>query len=378
MRIGVDALSLKPGRTGGGETYIANLLVELDRIEHGHELVVYALPGLRERLALRSPAISWVEPGFLRPGPLAVPRRLLWEQAALPGEARRRRLDAFLFLGNVMSLRVGVPSVVTIHDVVSWWYVDARPGRLAFFRGGILRRLLAASARRATRVLASSAFTRDELVRRLGVPAERIVVNPLGIRPAPTPSPEARARAAALRPFLLHVGTQDVHKDLPTLLAAVERLGDLPHRLVLAGMRGNASAEIGPTIARLGPRVVELGPVDDDLLAALYEAADVFVFPSVYEGFGFPVLEAMRAGTPVIMADAGPLPELAVGDAALLVPPGDPDALAGALRRVVEDSTLRERLRTRGRERAAPDGQYSWRRTALQVLAEIHRLGGTS
>jgi glycosyltransferase involved in cell wall biosynthesis len=203
----------------------------------------------------------------------------------------------------------------------------------------------------------------------LDVPAAQLRV----VHLAPTPLPPATADVAALRtrlglegPFFLYVGTLEPRKNLPLLLRAFERLGARAGvHLALAGPRGWLDEPIVAAAARLGERVRLLGPVPPADLAALYAAAEVFVFPSRYEGFGLPPLEAMAAGTPVVAARASCLPEV-LGDAALFVEPDDEAGLAEALGQLLDDPALRTELRQRGLARAAG---FSWERTAAETLA---------
>jgi glycosyltransferase involved in cell wall biosynthesis len=199
---------------------------------------------------------------------------------------------------------------------------------------------------------------------------------PLGVSDGFQPLPRDRARSLVAghhglaQPYLLHLGTLEPRKNLPLLIDACAPLwhgGSLTHRLVLAGAPGWGAAAVEQAIARHGVArwVVRPGTVPDSHLPALYRAADAVLLPSLGEGFGLPLLEAMACGVPVIAADAGALPEVA-GDAGLLVDPRDPPAWAAAIARLLADQDLAARLRLAGPARAA---EFTWERCARETLA---------
>jgi glycosyltransferase involved in cell wall biosynthesis len=230
-----------------------------------------------------------------------------------------------------------------------------------FFRTFVPR-----SARRADRVLAVSERTRRDLVERYGVAEERIVVTPNAVDPVFRPNGAAPERARA--PYALFVGGIQPRKDP---LAAVEALAllDGEMNLVVVGAEKRGGDELRRAVRRLGleQRVELAGHIELDELATLYRGAACLVFPSRYEGFGLPVLEAMASGTPVVAASAGAVPEVA-GDAAILVEPGDPAALAAGIEQALAD---RDRLVDAGLERAR---SFSWTETARGTLAVYREL----
>jgi glycosyltransferase involved in cell wall biosynthesis len=280
--------------------------------------------------------------------------------------------DVYHGVLNVMPLASPVPSVVTIHDLSPFLFPQTfrRVNRI------YTRWAIRVACRRAAYILAVSEFTKQEVVRWMRVPPERVVVtyDAADDRFAP-PDPaevEAFRRAKGLpEKFVLFLGTLEPRKNLTLLLdayAMVARSIDAP--LLVAGSRGWLYE---PVLARaeqlgLGDRLRFVGYVDQAEQHLWYAAATVFAFPSLYEGFGMPPLEAMACGTPVVVSSSSSLPEV-VGDAGLVVSPSEPEELADALHRVVSDAELRAELRARGLAQAR---RFSWRETAERTL-DVYR-----
>lgn len=373
-RIGIDAhlLSFAASyRQAGVSRYIAELLRALATAcvpssDQQHEYIAFTGP--------QRPPAGFVPPQTLQWRQSRWPTaraavRIAWEQALGPVVTRRERLDLWHGPVNVLPLALPCPGVVTVHDVAFLAYPSAyHPAKRRY-----LSLMTGLSTRRAARVIAVSASTRAELVRWLGVPASKIVVihNAADRRYTPLPPDEvARFRAARDLPkrMLLAVGTLEPRKNLRGLLEAFALLApDTDATLVIVGAKGWLYDEIFATLEQLGlrDRVRFAGYVPGEELPLWYNAAEVFVYPSLYEGFGLPPLEALACGAPVVTSAASSLPEV-VGDAAVLADPRDPAALAAALRRVLDDAELRAALRERGPRRAA---EFSWRRTAAATRA---------
>lgn len=297
----------------------------------------------------------------------------LWHRARLPApiELFAGRGDLYHATDFVLPpVTPGKRTVLTVHDLSFERAPDATPPQLLRF----LKRVVPQSVRRAGHVIADSQATARDLTVLYDVQPDRITVIYSGVdeRFRPLDAPQIGARRAPLpdgMPFVLTVGTLQPRKNHLTLVRAfariARRLPDL--QLVIAGGKGWMYDQVTAEVTRLnlGERVRFIGFVDDADLPDLYRAARVFAFPSLYEGFGLPPLEAMACGVPVVVSNASSLPEV-VGDAGLLVEPLDVDGLAEALIRAVTDEAWRAQAIARGLARAR---QFTWRRSAEQLLA---------
>ena len=260
--------------------------------------------------------------------------------------------------------------VVTVHDMAFSLFPRAYPPAWRLLhRVGFRRALRSAAA-----IVAVSRNTAADVVRLGEVNEQKVHVVPLaGSLPAGSDDPGATLdRLGVPRPYVLFVGTLEPRKNLVRLIRAYRRIaGQVRHSLVLAGPLGWRSQPILDELGRTeGGRIVTTGRVSEPDLDALHRGADAFAYPSTYEGFGLPVLDAMTRGVPVVTSDTSSLPEL-VGDAAIQVTPGSTEAIATGLERVLTDETERARLSTAGRERAR---EYSWERTARETLEVYERV----
>jgi glycosyltransferase involved in cell wall biosynthesis len=265
-------------------------------------------------------------------------------------------------------------TVMTVHDVT--------PLRFPGYRFGFSQlawRLAWRGVQRAQHVIVVSSFIAAELQDCLKLPARRIFIVPEGVSPHFCPQPAARQTAVRSKyvvegqPFVLHVGHTHPRKNLPTLLRAMALLRQKGMSLAFVQIGGRPSDTHTRLIHELGleQAIHFVGRIPDADLVALYSAAAVFVFPSLYEGFGLPVLEAMACGTPVVASNAASLPEV-VGDAGLLVAPDSPQALAEAIAQVLDDQALAAELRQRGLERAR---RSTWEQTARGCLNVYRHVG---
>jgi glycosyltransferase involved in cell wall biosynthesis len=298
------------------------------------------------------------------------------EQLTIPLALRRRRLDLFHAPHYVVPRLVPCPYIVTIHDCIHLRFPQYLPNRLAPLYA---RTMMHVAARGARRVLTVSQASKLDIVHYLHLPAEQVEViyNAPDERITAPPLAEdvarTRDRYLLTSPFILYTGNIKPHKNLDRLIEAyalLRRSGIEDHKLLIIGDEVSKYPNLRRQVHRfqLHQHVRFLGFVPDATLAALYRLAAVFVFPSLYEGFGLPPLEAMAAGAPVITSNVSSLPEV-VGDAALLIDPLNPAALAEAIARVLSDAPLRADLVRRGLARA---GTFSWERSAARVH-EVYR-----
>ena len=375
MLIGIDASRTTVARRTGTENYALSLTCELLALGHGPA-------GHRFRLYFNDPP----PPGLIdsRAEQRVIPFPRLWTHLRLSWEMAARPPDLLFVPAHVLPLVHPRRSVVTVHDLGYLYYPEAHTQ----FQNAYLRWSTRYNARAAARVLADSQATRDDLVRHYQIPAGKIVVVYPGrdesLAPVTDPAALAavRARYGLAGRYLLHVGTLQPRKNLIRLVQAFASLlasGGGPSaadlQLVITGKKGWLYGDLLAEIDKLGlaaqGRVVLTGYLPDADLPALLSGALAFCFPSLYEGFGFPVIEAMACGAPVVCSNVSSLPEVA-GDAALLVDPLDVAALAAALGQIAADEGLRRELSERGLRQAA---RFSWRQSARQVLDLFEEVG---
>lgn len=369
IRVGLNLIYLVPGETGGMEVYARELIPRLAAVDG---LRVTAFINQEAAEGERGP---WHEIPH-EVVPVRARRRFEWvrgEQQLLPPMARRAGCDLVHSLASTAPLWGDFARVTTIHDLNYKMVPDAHFGVLRWGMGV----LIPAAARRSHRIIVDAQATARDIERHLGVPPAKVDVVPLGVgqEPMVVPTAEAELRAKldlGASPILLSVSAKRPHKNLIRLLEAHARIdpADRP-MLVLPGYSTPHEAELIGRAAALKTTDQVRFPnwVDQADLEGLYSAATAFVFPSLYEGFGFPVLEAMRRGVPVACANRSTLPEVA-GDAALLFDPEDDSELAEALVRLLTDGDLRERLGAAGPRQAA---RFNWDLTAAATVTSYER-----
>ena len=383
MRVAIDAhlLSDQQGYRGAGvSNYSAELLRALGALAREEAAAAGAaapeLTAYVHAARFTAPGIELVRSHLPLENPLA---RIAWEQSLFPLELRRRRATLVHGLVNVLPLTAPCPGVVTVHDLA---FVRT-PATMRPLKRLYLTALCRASVQRAAQVIAVSNQTAADLQRFWGTPPDRISVVHNGVASRFTPrcaeeQAAFRQRCGLPARYLLSLGTLEPRKNLEQLVRAFARwrTATATHdvKLVLAGAKGWRYTEIFRTVEALGltEQVIFPGFIPEDALPDWYAAATAFVYPSLFEGFGLPVLEAMACGTPVVCSQAPGLSEVA-GDAALTFPPRDEAALTAALEMVVNQQGVRQELAARGRMQAA---RFTWRRSAEATLAIYRRFGG--
>lgn len=351
MRIGMNAalFSAREGyRQTGVSRYISELISGLDRVKQPDDQLL----------------LFGQKTGPIKDNPLA---RIVWEQTLLPVNIAARRLDVFHTpIGAVPMLSIA-PTVVAVHDLAFLKYPDQLPRSRRTWLISAIRM----SARRAGKIITVSQATANDLMEWLDIPEDRIEAIPLA-----TSGNVERVEGKSLdvfrmkwdidRPYVLAVGTLEPRKNLPTLLRAFAKIkNDIEHQLVLVGPEGWLTGELKSTLdeLNLGDRVRLTGFVSDEELGGWYSGADLFAFPSYYEGFGLPSIEAMRCGAPVLASDNSAFPEV-IGDAGVLIPADEVDTWAESIRQLLRDDSHRLHLRDLGFARA---DAFSWDRTAQET-----------
>jgi glycosyltransferase involved in cell wall biosynthesis len=370
MRVAIDARKVHDFGIG---TYIRNILRQLARLDRQTEYVLICQSRDRELAASLGDnfrtAVNEAPPYSVR------------EQVSIPWTLVRTRADVFHEPHYVLPPLTRCRSVVTIHDCIHLRFPQYLPARGAL---AYARAQMGLAARRSDRILTVSEASKRDILEFFDVAPDKVTVihNAIDDRFSVPPPDEAvrrvRERYQLEGRFALYVGNVKPHKNVERLIDAFHQvrksgLDDL--RLVVIGDELSKYASLRRAVHRynLHKYVRFLGFLPDDLLAIVYRLAAVFVFPSLYEGFGLPPLEAMASGTPVVTSNVSSLPEV-TGDAALLVDPTSPEAIADGIRRVLTEPELAATLRARGRARAT---QFSWERSVRQIRDIYMEVGGS-
>ncbi len=366
MRILLNFIQLTSERLGGGWTYSINLLRGLETVARDHELIVLASQKIAQRIGCeRAHLLTFdveIEDRI---------QRVSWEHLKLPRIVKSIRPDVFHGPANTLPLQLSCPSVMTIHD----FYHLYCPEYLSWLRRHYLTVVIPRSLRSATRIIADSASTKQDAIRFAHVPAEKIETIYLGGLNEDEllgshRSAETLDKFGITSPYILSVGSSLPHKNLARLIKAFARVSrQIPQELIFVGetfrygdaLRALAESELESQHGR----VRHLGFVTKQELVALYRKADAFIFPSLYEGFGIPALEAMQSGCPVIASRLSSLPEVG-GNAVEYFDPLNIEDMAESILRVASDSTLRSSMRERGYMQSR---KFSWQKTALETFS---------
>ena len=364
MHIGIDAHAIG-ARQGGNETYIKNLIESLAEIDGENRYTVYhANARAAEEWRGRFPnfAVRLLPP----------PTPLVRVPVALALELRFRPVD-ILHVQYTAPPFCPAPVVVTIHDLAFEHLPETFTRRGSFQLKLTVRR----TARKAVRIATVSEYSRQDLIRTYKLPPDKIVVTHNGVEPRFSPSPGSadetqsiRRRFGIDRDYILAVGSLQPRKNLVRLIRAYAELrkqyDTFTHQLVIVGRKLWLADQIFEEVARQRweQDVILTDYVDDQDLPALYRAAALFVYPSLFEGFGLPPIEAMACGTPVITSNTSSLPEV-TGDAAILIDPYNDQELSQSIIRIINDRSLRAQLREKGISQAR---KFTWRTAAEQTL----------
>ena len=360
VRIGIDVRKIRDFGVG---TYVRNLVRYFARLDHENEYVLFCRPedcSLSEPLGENFRAVAEPAPPYS-----------MTEQFRIPFSLRRERIDLFHAPHYVLPLLTPCRSVVTIHDCIHLMFPQHLPNRLAY---GYARASFWVATHRSSRILTVSEASKRDILRFFQVPSDKVTVIPnaiderFGVVPTDEEVVRVRERYQLSDRFVLYAGNVKPHKNLEQLIDAVFILrqeGFRNLKLLIIGSEISKYATLRRAVHRyhLHKHVRFLGFVPTETLAVLYRLADAFAFPSVYEGFGLPPLEAMASGTPVLTSNVSSLPEV-VGDAAVLVNPYEPPAIADGLGRLLTDVALRQDLHGRGVARAR---QFSWERSVSRI-----------
>lgn len=375
MRVGLNLIFLVPGETGGMEVYARELIEALVSAEPSARFTAFI-----NREAAGAPGGPWEKADEVVTVPVNARNRVEWvfgEQTLLPPLARRAGVQVMHSLASTSPAWGRFRRVVTVHDLIYARFPEAHAG----MRSRGMRLLVPLAVRRSDRVIAISASTRDDLIQLLGTPAGKIDVVPQGLgtlrRAVPLREALIRERLGlGGRPVALSLSAKRPHKNLVRLIEALVRIpAERRPVLVLPGYPTWHEAELRERIAALDldsdVRLVTW--LSEEELEGLWDLAELFVYPSLYEGFGLPVLEAMARGVPVACSHASSLPEVA-GEAALLFDPLDEAAIASAIETLLERPDARARLQAAGRLRAQ---RFTWERTARDTLVSYERALGS-
>ncbi len=365
MKIGFDVTPLCVPQSGVG-TYTLNLLEQLHRFREDTVLPLAHRPVMVTRKGVPNAVVPPIHTN-----------KSLWMQVLLPFQLRTLGVQLAHFTNSVAPLVSPCPTVVTLHDMTLWLYPQHHYRRRLL----AMRPFIPLVVRRAAAIITVSESAKTDIVRVLGVPNDKVHVIYEAADPAFHPLPREVSTSlltgyAIPERFILYVGTLEPRKNLERLVTAFAALvaNGHPHHLILAGQRGWKEESLFATIEQLGiqSRVQVLTHLPIAELVALYNRAELLAFPSLYEGFGLPVIEAMACGTAVLTSRRGSLAEIA-GDAAHFVDPTNIESIHEGLQTLVNDHGYRRHLQESGRSRAA---MFAWERAAMetrQLYEEVSR-----
>lgn len=367
MNIGILARGLSE-TIGGVKQYIYDLTNALVRVDKNNKYFVFY--NKREFLGTYPQAEEIA---------ISVGNKFLWDHYYFPKVAKKYPLDILFCPKSVIPLGVKIKSIVTIHDLMYFpmpWKYNFKEYK--FFDTIYMRIFIPRSLKQSVQIVVDSENTRADIISLFKIPESKISVVYLGVSEfvkkqlSEESIREILHKNKVRRPFIFYSGVATRRKNLQVLIRALGAIKDkIPHQLVITGGGGEKNIPLNKVIkeAEIEQRINILGTVSFDTIVALYKTADMFIFPSLYEGFGLPILEAMALECPVISSNAASLPEVAA-DAALMFDPNNVQQLSELILRVVNDSSLRNQLIEKGRERAK---LFTWEKAAREMIKIFER-----
>jgi glycosyltransferase involved in cell wall biosynthesis len=373
VRVGIDGRALASSTQSGVENYVRKLARALAKLDEKPEIIAYTDRALPDR-----GVEGLLQQGGIETKVIRAPRG--WLQVALPWRLWRDRVDLTHLPSTIVPFLVPCPAVVTVHDLAFRHYPQTYSRKDLRMQS----RALGSSALRAAHFIAVSENTARDLISLVRIPPERVSVIPLGVSPiftpdGPPPAADAFPQAAQMSSgYLLHAGGLHPRKNIERLLDAYVGLRadmSLPRLVIVGDVEtgwGRRAVQKAQSLG-LGDHVIFTGPLPEEVLAALYRGARLVVYPSLYEGFGLPILEGMASGVPVLTSDRSSMPEVA-GDAAILVDPESTKEIAEGLKAGLTDERLRENLTAAGLTRSR---YYTWELTAKETLGVYERVAAS-
>jgi len=371
LKIGINALYLLPGKVGGTEVYIKNLVKWLTIVDWENEYFIFIN---KESIGVFDELIHRVRIVLCPVKATSRPLRILWEQFILPAQMRRLKIDLLLSAGMTSPFFSSAASVLVIHDLQ---HIN-QPQNFAWYYLPFLKAIIYLSAKTSDALIAVSGYVKDDVVRHYRILPDRVFVAYNAVdrdkffRRGKEDVEVVRRRYNLPESFIFYPASSLPHKNHKRLLEAFKKVKEEVQdiKLVLTGTRDYGYEVIEKSIKEFGldDDVLFLGWLSHDDVPLIYNAANVLVFPSLHEGFGMPVIEAMASGVPVICSGIPPLKEI-TDSAAIFVDPFDPRDIARGILSVLTDNKLRERLIEDGLERA---GMFTWEKTALSTLSVIN------
>jgi glycosyltransferase involved in cell wall biosynthesis len=369
MIIGIDALNICPGEMGGGEIYFRNVFDAIIRNDKSNKYFVFVNKRYAESFRYKADNVKVVSCNLLGASKLV---RVFWEQLAFPFKLKAYNIDIVHTFGQTGLLFIHCKSAMTIHDLQHHYY----PRNFSLLRRAYLQIMVWLTAKRADKVITISNSSRNDIIKLLKIPGNKVQTiyessrfgsNPVII--SEEDKSRVRTKYKLFNQYVLSVASMLPHKNLTGLIRAFSLLSeDKVTDLVLVGMKLKSLPKVMETIKSAGlchRRVKLLGYVPDKDMPALYSMAELLAFPSFFEGFGLPTLEAMNFGCPVVASNCTSIPEV-VGDASLLVDPHDHKDIADKMNTVLVDKQCRDNLIQKGYERIKC---FSWDKLACEILA---------